>query len=315
MALFGFPSSPKKEAAPARTDNAVVFDVTTPDFEVSVLKASMEKPVLVDFWAPWCGPCKQLMPVLEAEVNAAGGEVLLAKVNIDENPELAQALRIQSVPTVMAFFQGQPVTGFTGARPQSDIKNLIAQLVALSRSARPDALDIPTSLKQAAELLAAGDAMTAQDVYIRILSQDETNAEAYVGMVRCLIAAGAHDQAQSMLEGAPDTMSKNPALQSAQTALDLAKGAGEALKKLKPLMDASSKNPQDHQARFDLACAQFAAGQKREAIDNLLLIIQKEQGWNDGAARKELLKFFEALGFSDPLSVEGRKKLSLLLFS
>lgn len=315
MALFGFPSSPKKEEAQAPAQGLVVFDVTTAAFESSVLKASMENPVLVDFWAPWCGPCKQLMPVLEQEVRAAGGEVLLAKVNIDENPELAQALRIQSVPTVMAFFQGQPVTGFTGARPASDIKNLITQLVSLARSARPDALDIPAALKQAAQSLAQGDVMAAQDVYIRILSQDEANAEAYVGMVRCLVAADALEQAQAMIDGAPDLIAKNPALQSARTALELAKGAGEASRQLKPLLESCLNNPENHQARFDLACAQFAANQKGEAIDTLLLIIQKDRGWKDDAARKELLRFFEALGFSDPLSIEGRKKLSSLLFS
>lgn len=314
MALFGL--TPAKPVPTTPVDkNAVVFDVGMADFETLVLKVSMERPVLVDFWAPWCGPCKQLMPVLEAEVKACGGAVLLAKVNIDENPELAQALRIQSVPTVMAFFQGQPVGGFTGARPASDIKNLMAQLVALAKSAKPDAIDIPSALKQAAQELADGNIMGAQDLYIQILSQDEKNIDAYVGMVRCLVAAGAIEQAQNMVDGAPDVMAKNPALGAAKTALELAKGAGEALKKLKPLMEALSKNPDDHQARYDLACAQFTAGQKEQAIDNLLMIVKADRAWKDEAARKELLRFFEAMGFADRLSAEGRKKLSRLLFS
>lgn len=292
-----------------------IFDATSANFEVTVLKASMEKPILVDFWAPWCGPCKQLMPVLEGEVNAAKGAVLLARVNIDDNPDLAQALRIQSVPTVMVFFQGQPVTGFTGVRPQSEIKNLIAQLVTLAKSAKPDALDIPASLKQAALDLAGGNIMPAQDLYLRILEQDENNVDAYNGLVRCMIDGGAVEQAKDMVDNAPDDIAKNPAFAASKTAVELALGAADALKSLKPLMDKSSQNPHDHQARFDLACAQFAAGQKSDAIDNLLAILAKDRMWNDEAARKELLRFFEALGFSDPLSIEGRKKLSRLLFS
>ena len=314
MALFGI-SQPKKNAAPAPAQNGAIFDVTTQEFEARVMQASMQKPILVDFWAPWCGPCKQLMPILEAEVNAVNGYVLLAKVNIDENPELAQALRIQSVPTVMAFFQGQPVTGFTGARPASEIKNLIAQLVKVAKGTQPDAIDIPASLAQAANALAQSDYQTAQEFYIQILQQDPDNVEAYVGMVRTLIGVGAIDHAEQFVAGAPEKIAKNLNFTAAKTALDIARGAGEANKKLKPLMQAVEKDSGDHQARFDLATAQFAAGQRAEAIDNLLFIIGKEKGWNDEAARKELLRCFEAMGFADPLSAEGRKKLSRLLFS
>lgn len=316
MALFGIPS-PKSKAPPQETPapTGPIFDVTGKDFESRVLMASMEKPVLVDFWAPWCGPCKQLMPVLEAEVNAAGGEVLLAKVNIDENPDLAQALRIQSVPTVMAFFQGQPVTAFAGARPASEIKNLIAQLVQVARSAMPDALDIPAALKQAQDFIAAHDAQTAQQIYLQILQQDENNIDAYNGLVRLMIDAGALDQAALMVDNAPELIAKNPGFASVKTALDIAKGAGEAARKLKPLLQKVDADPADHPARFDLAQAQFAAGQKEAAIDNLLAIIKADRAWNDDAARKELLRYFDALGFADPLSVEGRKKLSRILFS
>lgn len=329
MALFGLtPSKPKtpptaQATAPApmpaalssAVPGAAIFDVTSAEFQDRVLKASLDVPVLVDFWAPWCGPCKQLMPVLEAEVAAAKGEVLLAKVNIDENPDLAQALKIQSVPTVMAFFQGQPVTGFAGARPASEIKKLIDQLVQLARSAKPDALDIPAAIKEAATLMTANDFDNAQRLYMNILMQDENNADAYAGMVRILIAAGAVDQAEEMLSGAPEALQKNSALISARTAIDVARKAGEASTQLQPLLKKVADAPDDLQARMDLAQAQFGSGDKAAAIDTLLEVIRIDRTWNEEAARKELLWYFEALGFADPLSMEGRKKLSRLLFS
>jgi putative thioredoxin len=313
MGLFGL--TPDKKTPPTQSESGVVFDITTQEFQVRVMEASMQVPVIVDFWAPWCGPCKQLMPILEAEVEAANSEVLLAKVNIDENPELAQALRIQSVPTVMAFFKGQPVTAFTGARPASDIKNLIAQLVKISRSAKPDALDIPEMLKKAQESLASGEERFAQEIYIQILQQDPNNIDAYNGMVRVLISAGAIEHAEQYVEQAPEGVAKNPSFAQSKTALELALKSKEQAGTLPALQKKVAATPDDYHARFDLAAAQFASGDRAGAIDNLLELIRRDRAWNDEAARKELLRYFEAMGFADPLSVDGRKKLSRLLFS
>ncbi|MCC6597678.1 MAG: thioredoxin [Alphaproteobacteria bacterium] len=299
--------------APEQNAGAVIFDVNINDFESRVMAASMERPVIVDFWAPWCGPCKQLTPVLESAVTAAGGQVLLAKINIDENPELAQALQVQSVPTVYAFFGGRPVDAFQGAQPESNIKAFIDKLITLARANAPDAINIPEVLKAAAEALAANDLPTAQALYAQILQQDEKNIEAYTGMVRVFIAAKALEQAEGLIESAPPVIANNPSFQAAKTALELAKkapvgGYNSLVKKL-------AKNPKDHQTSIDLAEAQFSSGAKEEAIETLLAAIALDRDWNEQAARKTLLRFFEALGHGDPLTVAARKKLSSLLFS
>ena len=292
---------------------AMIFDVDTDNFEAEVVHASMEVPVIVDFWAPWCGPCKQLMPILEKAVQAAKGEVKLAKVNLDDNPQLAQALRVQSVPTVFAFFGGRPVDAFQGAQPESAINAFVEKLVQIARSSKPDAIDIPETLKAAADALAQGDLPVAQNMYMQILQQDDNNAAAFAGLIRTYIAAGAIEQAEAMLESASEKFSGNDELEAARTALEMAKKASGV--DLGALEKAVADNPKDHQARIDLAEGQFAVGQKENAIDTKIASIEIDRNWNEEAARKALLKFFEALGHSDPLTIDGRKKLSAILFS
>ncbi|MCB1782849.1 MAG: thioredoxin [Alphaproteobacteria bacterium] len=301
-------------AAPsAATGQNMIFDVSTQDFEQRVMMASMQKPIIVDFWAPWCGPCKQLGPALEKVVSEQGGAVLMAKVNLDENQDLAAALRIQSIPTVYAFFQGQPVDGFQGAIPESHIREFVGKLVTLAKSAQPDAIDIPEALKSAAQALADEDLGTAQALYAQILQQDGANVEAYTGMVRTFIAAGQIEQAQAIIENAPEEIASKPAFAQARSALELAKSGPAS-----PLDDLTRKleaNPKDHETRIELARGLFASGQKMAGVEELLEAIRIDREWNEQAARKELLKFFEALGHADPITVEGRRKLSSILFS
>ena len=309
--LFGSKQNNKPKAdTPA---SGYIFEVSTADFEERVIKASLETPVIVDFWAPWCGPCKQLMPILEKAVMAAKGEVILAKVNLDENPELAQALRVQSVPTVFAFYGARPVDAFQGVVPESQIKAFIDNLIKAARQNQPDAIDIPDALKTAAGALAENDLQTANMLYAQILQQDENNVSAYVGLVRTFIAAGQIDQAQQLVDNAPEAIAKDLNFSEAKTALDMAQTMPKG--DLEELIKKAQDNPDDHNAQIDLAEAQFASNMREQAIETLLASIEKDREWQDGEARKTLLKFFEAMGHSDPVTIEGRKKLSRILFS
>ena len=285
-------------------------DATTQSFAADVIEASQQTPVIVDFWAPWCGPCKQLAPILEKTVRDAGGKVALVKINIDENPEIAQQLRIQSIPAVFAFDKGQPVDGFMGAQPESQIKRFVERLVG---PMGPSPLE--QALEQAKDALDAGDFASASNIYGQILRQVPGEAAAIAGLVRCLVGAGDLQEARELVDGLDDDALKNADVESAVSALALAEQAGEADGDTAELQARLAQDPGDHQARFDLAMAYHGVGRNEQAIDELIEIIRRDREWNEQAARQQLLKLFEALGHADPLTVAGRRKLSSILFS
>jgi putative thioredoxin len=287
-----------------------VKDVTTASFKADVLTASLKQPVLVDFWAPWCGPCKQLQPVLEKAVAEAKGKVTLVKMNIDDHPQIAGQLGIQSIPAVIAFERGQPVDGFMGALPESQVRGFIERLVGPLTGAS-DAL-----IAEAEAATEAGDADLAAELYSRVLAEDETNPKAIGGLARLHVAAGDLDAARGVLALAtPPAPGKepDPAVAAALAALSLAEQA-ESVGDLAPLQKALAADPDDHQARFDLAVALNARGERDSAAEELLTILKRDRAWNDGGARKQLLQFFEAWGLMDKTTVAARRKLSAIWF-
>ena len=296
---------------PAAAD--LIKDTKTASFEADVILASRERPVIVDFWAPWCGPCKQLTPILEKVVRGAGGKVRMVKINIDENPDIAQALRIQSIPMVYAFIQGRPADGFMGALPESQVKQFVDRVIKMMGSAANQDSPVEMALEDAKQALDAGDHATARSIYAEILEHEPNNAAAYAGMARALIAAGDHKGARQLLDQAPAEIAKDKEVAAARTSLELLEQSQAAgpLAELKRKVDA---DPTDSQARYDLAMAQFAAGDREGAVDALLHIVKHDRMWNDEQARKQLVKFFEAFGPTDPLTVSTRRRLSSLLF-
>jgi putative thioredoxin len=293
-------------AAPPPGD--LIKDTSTNAFRADVLNESMKQPVLVDFWAPWCGPCKQLTPVLEKIVNAAGGKVKLVKMNIDDHPEIAGQLGVQSIPAVFAFQRGQPVDGFMGTLPESQLKSFIERLVGPLGASVLD-----EQLTEAAALLTAKDHAGAAQLYAAILSQNEGHAKAVAGLARVYTETGEFELARRMLGMAAPGSENDPDLVASRAALDLAEQAS-ALGSTVELERAVAANPADHQARFDLALALNANNQREAAVDHLIEIIRRDRKWDEDGARKQLLQFFEAWGPMDEASIGGRRKLSALLF-
>jgi len=290
----------------------LIKDVSEQTFMADVVEASTTTPVIVDFWAPWCGPCKTLGPMLEDAVLKAKGAVTMAKVNVDEAQMIAGQLQIQSIPTVYAFFKGQPIDGFQGALPQSEITAFVERVIKAAGGDASGGLD--DALDAAEEMLEAGAVVDAAQTFAAILGEDPQNAAAYSGMARAQIALGDLDQAEAILNGAPAEISEDHAIESAFAQLELARKAADA----GPVADLTATveaNPGDHQARFDLAQALYASGDGEEAVNQLLEIFRRDREWNDGAAKAELFTIFDALKPNDPIVLNGRRKLSSMIFA
>ncbi len=286
-----------------------IIDVTTENFMKEVLEESRTRPVLVDFWAPWCGPCKTLGPVLEKVVASTKGQVRMVKMNIDEQPAIAGQLGIKSIPTVYAFVNGQPVDGFMGALPEGQIKSFVERLIGDGGEG-----DMAEVLASGEAALAEGDLAGAAEVFAAVLEVEPDNLTAISGLVRTQIKAGAFEEARAILGSVPADKQADSAITAARAALELAEQA-ESLGDVAPLAAKVDLNPEDHQARYELAIALNAHGRREDALNHLLDIVKRDRSWNEDAARKQIIQFFEAWGSADPLTQSGRRKLSAMLFA
>jgi len=295
-------------AAPAD----LIKETTTQSFMKDVIEESRRQPVLIDFWAEWCGPCRQLTPVLEKAVRNAKGKVKLVKMNIDQHPAIPGQMGIQSIPAVIAFVNGQPADGFMGAVPESQVNAFIEKIT--KGVAAPGEPNIAEILQEAEAVLAEGDAEAAAQIYAEVLSLDATNIAAMAGLAKCYVTTGAIEQAKQTLAMVPESKRNDAAVKAVQAAIDLAEQA-QSIGPVGELEQKVAANPLDHQARFDLATALNAMGKRSEATGQLLEIVKRDRKWNDDGARKQLVQFFEAWGGADEATVDGRKRLSTILFS
>ena len=293
------------------TDEILIKDVNEDTFMDDVIEASKTSPIVVDFWAPWCGPCKTLGPALEAEVKATNGKIKMVKVDIDQNQNLASQMRIQSIPAVFAFVDGQPVDGFMGAKAPSELKSFIEKLL---ENVNDDGGDLSEAIAVADEMLEAGEYNDAAETFEAILGEDPERSPAFVGLFKAKMGAKKIDEAQKMLEDIPTALVNKPEILALQAQIDLTKQT-QGLGEINDLREALKNDLDNHQIRFDLALALFTAGETNDAIQELLTIFRKDQEWNDDAARQQLFKFFDILGGDDPITLSGRRQLASMLFA